>query len=98
MQQGAGLGVQIQVEARLRNDEISLNSVDLPAPFGPMTERICCSSTPKLTLLTAVRPPNFLVIPLTSRIAAIAYFRLTFAPRLNSPLGSTSMSTIMIVE
>ena len=27
-------------EVGLRNDEISLNSVDLPAPLGPMTDRI----------------------------------------------------------
>src|SRR6266478_8468759 len=41
-----------------RNDAISLNSVDLPAPFGPITERISPSCTARLTSLTATSPPN----------------------------------------
>src|SRR5829696_4953227 len=41
-----------------RNEEISLNRVDLPAPFGPMTERISPSRTEKDTSLTATSPPN----------------------------------------
>src|SRR5918993_4402495 len=44
-----------------RNEAISLNSVLLPAPFGPMTERISPSSTSKLTSLTAISPPKRLV-------------------------------------
>src|SRR4030095_1606196 len=41
-----------------RNDAISLNSVDLPAPFGPITERISSSCTAKLTSSTATSPPK----------------------------------------
>jgi hypothetical protein len=52
----------------LRNDEINLNNVDFPAPFGPITESTSCSLTSKLTSETAVRPPNFFVRFLTCRI------------------------------
>ncbi len=38
-------------------DEMSLKMVDLPAPFGPMTDRISFGSTSNETSLTAVRPP-----------------------------------------
>ena len=38
-------------------EAISLNSVDLPAPFGPMTERISRSATSKEMSLLAVSPP-----------------------------------------
>ena len=36
----------------------TLNSVVLPAPFGPMMPRISPSATAKLTSLTALRPPK----------------------------------------
>ena len=36
-----------------RNEAISLNSVDLPAPFGPITDRISPSRTSKEMSLTA---------------------------------------------
>ena len=38
-----------------------LKSVDLPAPFGPMTEWIVPSFTVKLTRSTAQKPPKTLV-------------------------------------
>ena len=55
-----------------RNDEISLNSVDLPAPFGPITDRISPSRTEKETSLTATSPPKRLVRPMTSSSSAMA--------------------------
>src|SRR5688572_25298012 len=39
----------------------ALNTVVLPAPFGPMTEKICPFSTTRSTPLTAVIPPNRIV-------------------------------------
>ena len=36
----------------------TLNSVVLPAPFGPMRPMICPSCRSRLTLLTASRPPK----------------------------------------
>ena len=54
-------------EVGLRKDEISLNSVDLPAPLGPITERISRSRTAKETLLTATSPPKRLVTALIWR-------------------------------
>ena len=50
-----------------RNEEISLNSVDLPAPFGPITERISRSRTENDTSLTATSPPKRFVRPATCR-------------------------------
>ena len=38
-------------------DAIILNSVDLPAPFGPITDRISRSATSKEMSLLATRPP-----------------------------------------
>src|SRR5688572_8822550 len=60
----------------LRKDEISLNSVDLPAPLGPMMERISLSRTENETSLTATRPPKRIVRLDTSSSAA------TFQPFL----------------
>src|SRR5262249_4821493 len=45
---------------------IRLNSVDLPAPFGPMTAAISPSATARSTSETARKPPNDLDRPLTS--------------------------------
>ena len=49
---------------------IRLNTVDLPAPFGPISPTISPSRTSMSKSLTAFRPPNCLVSPLTSSIAA----------------------------
>src|SRR6266542_487050 len=49
-----------------------LKNVVLPAPFGPIRLEIDFSSSAKSTLLTAINPPNRLVTPRASRIAAIA--------------------------
>src|SRR5215475_8183189 len=48
-------------ELGARKDEISLKSVDLPAPLGPMIETISPSVTSKETSLTATRPPKRLL-------------------------------------
>ena len=82
-----------------RNDEISLNSVDLPAPLGPITDRISLSRTEKETLLTATSPPKRLVRPDTSSSSAMAQpCFLAMEPRLSRPLGRNSISTIISVE
>src|SRR6185312_12397950 len=46
-----------------------LNSVDFPAPFGPITAAICCVATLMLTSETARNPPNDLDRPETSSTA-----------------------------
>src|ERR1035437_9479499 len=52
--------------------EIRLNSVVLPAPFGPITARIAPGATSKLTLSTAARPPNRFDRSRTDRIGVTA--------------------------
>src|SRR6185312_8268243 len=47
-----------------------LNSVDLPAPFGPMTAAICPSATARLTSATARKPAKDLLRPCTSSTGA----------------------------
>ena len=37
---------------------MQLNRVVFPAPFGPMTEKICPGCTSKPMLVRASRPPN----------------------------------------
>src|SRR5713226_8707563 len=49
---------------------MQLNIVVLPAPLGPMSANTSPSSTSKLTLSTATRPPKRFVTPLTRRMAA----------------------------
>ena len=46
-----------------------LNSVDFPAPLGPMTARISPGATASETWLRAVRPPNLTVSPSVRRMA-----------------------------
>src|SRR3990167_6021112 len=55
-------------------EAISLNRVDLPAPFGPITDRISPLATSKLMLLFAVSPPYFLVRPRICSICVISSF------------------------
>src|SRR5687768_12778157 len=55
-----------------RKELISLKQVLLPAPLGPMMDRISPADTEKLTLFTAVRPPNRRVRALTSSCIASA--------------------------
>ncbi len=45
---------------------MSLNRVLLPAPFGPMIDRISPAAAVKLTSLTATSPPNDFVTPSTA--------------------------------
>src|SRR4030042_1023981 len=45
-----------------RNPESRLNSVVLPAPFGPMRALMAPCGTSKDTLSTALRPPNRLLM------------------------------------
>src|ERR1700757_2863216 len=47
-----------------------LNSVDLPAPFGPITAAICCVSTVNETSPTATKPEKDFLSLVTSSIAA----------------------------
>src|SRR5690348_6839065 len=47
-----------------------LNSVDLPAPFGPMTAAIWPSATARLTSATARKPAKDLLSPCTSSTGA----------------------------
>ncbi len=54
------------------NEAISLNSVDLPAPFGPMIDRISLAATENDTSLTATSPPNRFVRPETRSRSCIA--------------------------
>ncbi len=37
---------------------MTLNAVVLPAPFGPISPKIVCGSTSKLTSSRATMPPN----------------------------------------
>src|SRR2546425_1253190 len=48
--------------------ETTLKSVDLPAPFGPITEKTWPASTAKLTRVSAASAPNRLETVSTSRI------------------------------
>src|SRR4051794_29312743 len=50
---------------------IRLNTVDLPAPLGPMRPRISPSSTLNVRLETASRPPKRLLSAVTSSTALI---------------------------
>ena len=47
--------------------DITLNSVDLPAPLGPINATICPKFTSKLTSWTALRPPKCLATSSTRR-------------------------------
>src|SRR6185437_7535318 len=47
-----------------------LNSVDLPAPFGPMTAAICPAATARSTSATARKPAKDLLSPCTSSTGA----------------------------
>src|SRR5580704_3199050 len=51
---------------------ISFITVDFPEPFGPIRPRIFPASMASDMSLTATRPPNRLVRPLTSRCASAA--------------------------
>ena len=77
---------------------IRLNSVDLPAPFGPITAAICRVSTVSDTSETATKPEKDLVRPAISSIAAAFDMRdsaASSAPRM--PPGNTNSSTTRIV-
>src|ERR1700760_1284901 len=54
---------------------IRLNSVVLPAPFGPITAKIESCGTVKLTPATARSPWKFFVTPATSRSAPMSHLR-----------------------
>src|SRR5580700_8670986 len=49
------------------NPHSTLSSVVLPAPFGPITPRMCRGGTASDTESSAVSPPNRTVTSLTSR-------------------------------
>src|SRR5579872_529337 len=52
--------------------EITLKSVVLPAPLGPMNPQICFSGTSKLTSFKAATPPKYFVSAWTSRIFTLS--------------------------
>src|SRR5689334_3284741 len=57
---------------------IRLNSVVLPAPFGPITAKIAPSGTEKLTSATALSPLKFFEMPATSSIGTSLLRLLAF--------------------
>ena len=84
---------------------IRLNSVDLPAPFGPITAAICRVSTVRLTSETARNPPKDLLSPLISSTAPtsqpdpqlrIARRRCRPGTRTAAPAGSCPARTASI--
>src|ERR1700730_7584060 len=58
---------------------MQLNSVVLPAPFGPMSANTWPVGTSKLTLSTATRPPKRLVRPWTRRMLSISALQLAWS-------------------
>ena len=61
--------------------ESRLSSVDLPAPFGPISAKIDFSATPIETFCTARTPPKLLLIPLARKIiAAVRAMPSTLGP------------------
>src|SRR5262245_59459479 len=75
-------------ELGARNDEISLKSVDLPAPLGPMIETISPSATSKDTSLTATRPPKRLVrCDTRRRPVTVSSPLLRQQPQAQEPVG-----------
>src|SRR5882762_483115 len=58
---------------------MQLNRVVLPAPLGPIRANTSPSSTSKLTLSTATRPPKRLVTPLMRRMAAKSGLQLAWS-------------------
>src|SRR5690242_8923215 len=65
---------------------IRLNSVDLPAPFGPMTAAIWRASTVRLTSETARKPAKDLLRPTISSTAAA----LQPGPQLRDPANDAA--------
>src|SRR5438874_6751973 len=53
-----------------KSPEMTLNSVVLPAPFGPRTARLSPCATSRSTSRTAWRPPNRRPIPRKRRIGS----------------------------
>src|SRR3990172_1130389 len=64
-----------------RKPLMMLNSVVLPAPFGPIRPVMLCSATERLHLLTAVTPPNDFVTPSASRMLGALPFSMNL-PRI----------------
>src|SRR5262249_40588620 len=63
---------------------IRLNSVVLPAPFGPMTAKMSPDRTAKLTSCTARSPLNLFDTPLTSSNASMSHPSAVAAPRIEA--------------
>src|SRR5437660_888557 len=68
---------EIVPKSGIRNPEIRLNKVVLPAPLGPINAVIRPSRAASQTSATAARPPNRLLTCLTS---SMFWFRRTRAP------------------
>src|ERR1051325_10618125 len=69
----------------LNTPAIRLNSVVLPAPFGPITAKAAPSGTAKLTSATARKPWKFFETLVTSRSPAISVLRRFAAPQAQQP-------------
>src|SRR5215470_7232370 len=69
----------------------TLKNVVLPAPFGPMIEAICPSSSEKSRAWSAVSPPKRLVTPRASRTVAISAVRGRCVLALASPRGQDAL-------
>src|SRR5690348_698727 len=72
-------------ESGANTPAIRLNSVVLPAPFGPITAKIAPSGTAKLTSATARRPWKFFETSVTSRSPAISLLRRFAALQAQHP-------------
>src|SRR3954447_23172859 len=66
---------------------IRLNSVDLPAPFGPITAAICPVSTLRLTSLTARKPAKDFDSPTISSIETLLDARQQRVERAEDAAG-----------
>src|SRR5699024_7904712 len=78
----------------LMNRVMRLNSVVLPAPFGPTRAWMSPRSTEKLTSLTAVKSPNFLHRPVVSRTLLLISFTFHFLRRGQSDSDSGGYASI----
>ena len=76
-----------------RKEAISLNSVDLPAPFGPMTERISRSRDVEGDVVDGGEPAEALGDVLRPRGARSSRRLPAARPRLRRPFGRTSISS-----
>ena len=71
----------------LTKPEMQLNSVVLPAPFGPITPSTSPPATPSETLSSAVIPPKRTVTPCTASAAEPVRVSLDTSTEVMLPLA-----------